>query len=355
MLKKFSNPSHEHLISLLATYEQFKTFFLIFHWADADLQRYWRDVNPTPSMDRETVIWVAKQCKGVADGIVTIHQYRTSSSKLQVQPQNEVFGHHGDIKPENVLWFADTDHEQTKRGTLKLSDFGLAEFSMHNTRSMNPKSSFATSPPYRAPEVDLEGTGAIGRSYDIWTLGCLYLEFITWLIGGWDLVDDFSFRRMEPDHMLGHDTRTFFKLVKIKAPDGKYARGAEIKPVVKDVSQELLLSPKSLICLSHVQFINELYSHESCTKFLRDFLDMVRDDLLVIQTHDRETRGRPTSQEVRKKLGDMLRNCEDDESYACKSAPHPFPLKEKVMEGSKSKGYLYIDYIDLPEATGSPM
>ncbi|KAE9363830.1 hypothetical protein N431DRAFT_390007 [Stipitochalara longipes BDJ] len=336
MLKKFSNPAHEHLISLLATYEQFKSYFLIFHWADADLQRYWRDVNPTPSMNRETVIWVAKQCKGVADGIVKIHQYRTSSSKLQVQPQNEVFGHHGDIKPENVLWFPDADHEQTKRGTLKLSDFGLAEFSMHQTRSMNPKSNFATSPPYRAPEVDLEGTGAIGRSYDIWTLGCLYLEFITWLIGGWDLVDSFAFRRMTHDPMLGHETRTFFRLVKIKTSDGKWTKGAEIKPVV-------------------TEFINELYAHEACTKFLRDFLDMVKDDLLVIQTHDRETRGRPTSQEVLKKLGDMLRNCEASESYACKSAPRLNALDEKAAEGNKSKGYRFIDSIDLPEATGSPV
>jgi serine/threonine protein kinase len=237
MLKKFSNPAHPHLISLLATYEQFKSYFLIFHWAEADLRRYWRDVNPTPSMDKETVLWVAKQCKGIAHGVVTIHQYTTSSPELQPQPSNQVFGHHGDIKPENVLWFPDPDHETTKRGSLKLSDFGLAEFSLHHTVSMQPKSSFATSPPYRAPEIDLEGTGAIGRSYDIWTLGCLYLEFITWLLGGWDLVDIFAFKRMEPDPlMLWQCTQTFFRLVKIKTADGKWKKSAEIKYVVTKVS-----------------------------------------------------------------------------------------------------------------------
>jgi serine/threonine protein kinase len=246
MLKKFSNPPHEHLISLLATYEQFKSYFLIFHWAEADLQRYWREVNPTPSMDWETVIWVAKQCKGIADGIMTIHQYRTSSSKLQPQPHNEIFGHHGDIKPENVLWFPDPDQE-TKRGTLKLSDFGLAEFNFHQTMSMKPKSNFATSPQYRAPEIDLEGLCAIGRSYDIWTLGCLYLEFITWLIGGGDLVGMFLFKRLTPDPMMfGHDTGTFFRLVKITQEDKSWTRGVEIKPVVKAVSlpfQDYMKSP----------------------------------------------------------------------------------------------------------------
>jgi serine/threonine protein kinase len=220
----------------VATYEQFKSYFLIFHWAEADLQRYWRDENDEPTMDRETVLWLAQQCKGIADGVVTIHQY-TTSTKLQPQPPDKMFGHHGDIKPENVLMFPDSDYEKTKRGTLKLSDFGLAEFSHHHTVSMQPKSSWATSPPYRAPEVDLLGTGAIGRSYDIWTMGCLYLEFITWLIGGWSLVEYFAYRRLEPDpYMFGEPTRTFFRLVKIKMPNGNWADSAEIKPSVTEVS-----------------------------------------------------------------------------------------------------------------------
>jgi hypothetical protein len=71
----------------------------------------------------------------------------------------------------------------------------------------------------------------------MWTLGCLYLEFITWLIGGWDLVDSFAFMRMEPDPlMLGQFTRTFFRLVKVRTPDGKWTKSAEIKPVVTKVS-----------------------------------------------------------------------------------------------------------------------
>ena len=80
---------------------------------------------------------------------------------------------------------------------------------------------------------------------------------------------------------------------------------------------------------------------------------MVKDDLLVIQTHDRETRGRPTSQEVCKKLGDMLRNCEanDSYSYACKPAPRLDAVDEKSTAGHRSRGYRWIDSVDLPEAT----
>ena len=237
MLKKFSNPSHNHLISLLATYEQFGKFFLVFHWAEADLQRYWKDICPLPAVgletriwNMETVLWVAQQCKGIAHGVVQIHQYVTSS--LKTHHEKELFGHHGDIKPENMLWFPGSDAGDTTGGTLKISDFGLAEFNVR-TVSMKPKSTFATSPPYRAPEVDLEGTGAIGRSYDMWTLGCLYLEFITWMFGGWDLVTEFTRKRMEPDPMLfgQQDSSTFFRF-----KDGTRNKGAAIKPTVTTVS-----------------------------------------------------------------------------------------------------------------------
>lgn len=231
MLKKFSNPTHKHLISLLATYEQSKSFFLIFHWAEADLQRYWREINPTPSFDKETVLWVAEQCKGIAEGVMKIHQYTSSS----LHPQTESYGHHGDIKPQNVLWFPQPGDTKTRRGTLKLSDFGLAGLSKNRTHSMKAKSVFATSPPYRAPEVDIEGTVAIGRSYDMWTLGCLYLEFITWMLGGWDKVDQFEFDRDEGRSGIGQEAKTFFKLVRGCNNAGEVVFEAKIKPVVTDV------------------------------------------------------------------------------------------------------------------------
>ncbi|KAH7400381.1 kinase-like domain-containing protein [Cadophora sp. MPI-SDFR-AT-0126] len=310
MLKRFSDPSvpaHKHLISLLATYQHFGTYFLIFHWADADLRRYWKDVNPNPVMDRRTVKWVAQQCKGIAEGVCAIHQY--TSSSLRPQPKNVTFGHHGDIKPENVLWFSEPNHEQTANGTLKLSDFGLAALSMHQTRSMQPKSKLATSLAYQAPEVDTDGTHAIGRSYDIWTLGCLYLEFITWLMGGWDLVGEFLFFRIPQDVELGQDGTTFYGsnqapnfyvLNPVKIPGGKWNFTAEVKPAVS-------------------KFISRLLADAKCTDFLRDFIEMIRDDLLVIKANNRQKldgdRDRATSREVLTRLSKMLRNCENVSGY----------------------------------------
>lgn len=238
MLNKFSGNKHDHLISLLATYEQFDRFFLVFDWAEADLQGYWKRINPAPSFDLDTVLWMARQCKGIASGIIKIHAHVSTYQKKDPNGsanENVVFGHHGDIKPENVLWFCEPSHtDRNVGGTLKLSDFGLAEFSIHQTTSMPPKSKWGVSLAYRAPESDLKQGNAIGRSYDIWTLGCLYLEFITWMLGGSQLLDEFAEARKARDAMWHEmETHTFFKL---EIDDRTRKPTAIIKPAVKEVS-----------------------------------------------------------------------------------------------------------------------
>ena len=221
MLKQFSDNAHPHLISLLATYEYLKKYYLIFPWADGDLTRFWQVHCPNPSFDSTTIKWVAKQCTGLAHGLVAIHNYQTSN-----EPR---YGRHGDLKPENILWFDDASG-----GMLKISDFGLSEYSTIHNRSSKPNSGLATSMSYRAPECDLKGS-RIGPSYDIWTLGCLYLEFITWLLGGWDLVKAFEEKRMSPDPTYYNmRTDTFFELENRPNTEPE-AIAARVKPAVTEV------------------------------------------------------------------------------------------------------------------------
>jgi len=230
MLKMFSNDAHQHLISLLATYEQFRVYCLIFPWADSDLNRLWSVIKPKPSFDMKTILWVAKQCEGISHGLVKIHKYQTSNLSSENGLHQKRFGRHGDLKPENILWFDDAEG-----GLLKISDFGLSEYSTIHSKSYKRKSSVATSMSYRPPECDLNG-GKIGQSYDIWTLGCLYLEFITWLLGGWELVKDFERGRMSHDPMwYDMDTDTFFELVKCPKSKRPETIAARVKPAVTDV------------------------------------------------------------------------------------------------------------------------
>lgn len=82
-------------------------------------------------------------------------------------------GRHGDIKPENILWFQPhglNSDQSAFEGKLVISDFGLTEFHRDDTGLVSLMNT-ATSPTYRAPEYDISET--ISQSYDIWTMGCV--------------------------------------------------------------------------------------------------------------------------------------------------------------------------------------
>lgn len=228
MLEKFGR-HHRHLISLLATYEQFKSFHLIFYWAEADLLHYWRQVNPMPSMQFPTLSWMAEQCQGIAAGLAKIHRFELVPH--QTNQFNTSYGRHGDIKPQNILWFRDPSNAH--EGTLQITDFGHAESSWSPTLLRVRGSKAAFSPSYRPPECDVVD-GLVSPSSDIWTLGCLYLEFVTWLFGGWSLVEEFSNRRLtiDPFYASVH-TDTFFEIAPLKKTGNL---GVSIKQAVLEVS-----------------------------------------------------------------------------------------------------------------------
>jgi serine/threonine protein kinase len=119
------------------------------------------------------------------------------------------YGRHGDITPANILWFDDgTDGDDNLTGTLKLADFGQAELNSALSRTQ-PKS-VANTMTYRPPECDLQPK-PIRQSYDIWCLGCVFLEFAAWMLGGERLLTEFGIRRVTHDLLQHMATDTFFQ------------------------------------------------------------------------------------------------------------------------------------------------
>ena len=237
ILKKLSRTPHDHihLINLLATYEQGGRFHLIFPRAKADLLKYWEEEKPTPPQTKDMVAWIVKQCRGIADGLSTIHRYQTFSGRALLHPNSRtfdnsintktttndtdmngttvirLFGRHGDIKPSNILWFPDRE-TGGEYGILKITDFGIAHFSTRDGVSAQERNLVANSPTYRAPECDFPGW-RLSPSFDLWTLGCVYLEFIVWFFGGWVGLKKFGNDRMAADpYWQNFDTDTFFTI-----------------------------------------------------------------------------------------------------------------------------------------------
>ena len=136
-----------------------------------------------------------------------------TATETDEQTHKKKYGRHGDINPGNILWYddSDADHEGLN-GTLKLADFGQAE--LNTLLSRTQPRDVANTLTYRPPESDLQPK-IVRQSYDIWCLGCAYLELISWQLGGEALLTKFTRRRMTPDvFQNNHLTGTFFQVVR---------------------------------------------------------------------------------------------------------------------------------------------
>lgn len=223
MLKTFNGMVHPHIVSILTSFRHGSSYYLLFPCAVFDLAKYFEERAPT---DRtKTARWVSKQCLGLMEAVHKIH----FPPKLDtLQPEDKLFGRHGDIKAENVLVFISHEGEEN----LVLSDFGLGSMHHDQSKSNIPNREISATPGFRPPECDMEN-GKISRSFDVWTLGCLFLDLLTWLLGGEDLRSEFDRTRMTP-YIDGRDTDIYFEIV---ATEGKSNEpGYIVKEQVTNVS-----------------------------------------------------------------------------------------------------------------------
>ncbi|RMJ15145.1 hypothetical protein CDV36_005159 [Fusarium kuroshium] len=96
---------------------------------------------------------------------------------------------HSDLKPQNILLFPDA----RTSGTLKITDLGISKFHTYATinRWDQTSAQFVTVR-YGPPEFDELNPGRVkdyvdgssnqklSRRFDIWSLGCVFVEFLIW-------------------------------------------------------------------------------------------------------------------------------------------------------------------------------
>ncbi|KAF4633525.1 hypothetical protein G7Y89_g4594 [Cudoniella acicularis] len=268
MLKAFSRHRQPHLIKLLATYRYRGRHFLIFPFANANLRGYWA-MTPIPDFSTVSMTWMLRQCHGISSGLMAIHEYRTSlpgeGVDSSANPREGLYGRHGDIKPENILWSKDWPKDDSapndKLGTLAIADFGLMEFHKKQTRSWVLTETMRGSLTYEPPERKMRQN--VSRAYDIWSLGCVFLEFITWIVCGDEKIQGFSDARGQTDSggLINDDA---FYTVRNEGP----ARQAFVRESVRE-------------------WIQNLHTRPRCTQFVHDFLDIISKSMLVVDPNER--------------------------------------------------------------------
>jgi serine/threonine protein kinase len=181
-----------HLVELCATLEitPGHNFMLLFPWAEGGsledlISKPKKDLlNSFGLKENELLEWITVQCRGLVEALGTIHDTRVKHTHIsedgdQVN-QDKDYGIHGDIKPANILHFS----QQRARyclGNLKVADFGLITFHTRASRTkISRKTAYAASQTYRSPEHDIGYF--MSKKVDIWALGCVFSELMTWVI-----------------------------------------------------------------------------------------------------------------------------------------------------------------------------
>ncbi|KAI8213173.1 Mitogen-activated protein kinase kinase kinase YODA [Colletotrichum sp. SAR 10_76] len=238
-LSDIASLKHNHIIERIAAITRGENRYFMFQWADGgNLRDFWKS-HPWPELNANLVRESISQLRGLADALAVLHNYKGEGNYR-----------HGDLKPENILRFQD----KTFLGTLKIADLGLAKRHTEATdaRLGSTTTRYGTAR-YEPPEAITNKTKARSRLYDVWSLGCIMLEYIIWLLYGYTGVRVFT-------EALLDDTGCFYRTEK----DGNQTK-AEVHPIVVD-------------------WMNEISKHPQCSSHtaIRTLLDLVRDRLLVV-------------------------------------------------------------------------
>jgi serine/threonine protein kinase len=293
-LDHISGLNHRNIIQRIAAIKRGKERYFMFEWADGgSLGDFWKD-NPRPNLDPGFIKEIVMQLRELADALHELHNYEGSYR-------------HGDLKPENILRFKDA----TRVGVLKIAGMGLVRW--HTDMSYTSGTAR-----YEPPEVVTFRRSEESRSrlYDIWSMGCITLEIIVWLLYGYHDLMKFndsiksSVEESSPYFKVGNDNV------------------AEVHPVVQ-------------ACIDHI------FKDPECTSnggniAIRDLLNIVKTNLLVVHTPRRralnlasiggnvavtDTGSRPsptyrpidptraTASHFRKLLDDMIGKGKEDERY----------------------------------------
>ncbi|ROV87924.1 hypothetical protein VSDG_09444 [Cytospora chrysosperma] len=174
---------HTHIIEVKAIFTWTgKGKYFMFQWADGGNLREFYKMSPRPNLSVRLMKQIVRQLVGLADALNSLHNYKKHDKDAGSY-------RHGDLKPENILRFKD----DTEIGILKIADMGLAKHHIDKTGvRVGPTTTRYGTPLYEPPEVVLNSKEARSRQYDIWSMGCVILELIVWLLYGNEELEKFN-------------------------------------------------------------------------------------------------------------------------------------------------------------------
>jgi serine/threonine protein kinase len=219
-LERVNKLDHNHIIKGIAAIARGDRRYLMFPWADGGtLSDVWHRI-PQPTLSSGLLRSCVVQLRGLADALAHMHEYRVDEDeqlpRLPISAEQESpsrpkasFRHgdlkptnilisfprpndlespsqpkasirHGDLKPANILSFSPRSNDL---GLLKFADLATAKRHVNTTELRLQTTTRYGTRRYEAPET-LTARRGLSRLYDLWSMGCITFEMITWLLYG---------------------------------------------------------------------------------------------------------------------------------------------------------------------------
>ena len=182
----------QNIVTHLATWTHKERYYMLFSYAQCNLRQYMKWVQ-FGDLTKESIMWLIRQFRGLAEAVKGIHDL-SGAGALQSPPDlvtrhggERRAGYHHDLKPENILFYKAT-------GNFEISDFGSGKVHTYRSGSYNTSSPNGTLT-YEPPEAAM--VGGKSRPYDIWSLGCVFLELLVWAVLGFSHVEEFANKRLD--------------------------------------------------------------------------------------------------------------------------------------------------------------
>jgi serine/threonine protein kinase len=338
-LRALARVPHPNITLHLASWTQDGRFYMLFPCAKSNLQSHLLQ-EPAPELKREFVLFLLTQLRDLAAGVEHIHNLNLGNS-IQ-KPENVAHnlgsnlrvdtarnyrhtGFHYDLKPDNILIF---QRDKKANPIWRISDFGTAQIneivlsgSQQPTDTNRVEESTLGDPEYGGPDFAYQQWSS--RPYDIWSLGCIYLQVLLWTFGygGQDL-RDFQVQRLKTSESQSNQSPAFW---------------------YRDRKSKLKLKPAVVIKLQDLQ---------SCCQNRGVFDDLVTitANMLTIVPEER-----PAASSVRSAINALLIQAENDLENAnfYKDGLHDREVIAKPATAVRSPSR--PESIDLRSVTASPI
>lgn len=238
------------------------------------------------------------QLLGLASALNKLHNYG------QDGPNAESY-RHGNLKPEKILRF--TTEDGTGVGMLKISDLGLAKHHLKTTQFRNQATDtqYGTAlyePPEAYTDQNAKPPRPQSRQYDIWSMGCIILELIIWLLYGNDELEKFNNNMRKA--LAGNSSP--YWMVDERRPGAR----AKVHPHVTG-------------CLDFINKRDPECRGDSTA--IRDLLELVQTRLLVVQLpqhteepSSQQTTSRAKAEDLHHALEKIVGKGNSDKRYWCR-------------------------------------